>query len=510
MSQHIKKCQGYKQFTNEVDRDNNNSTEENVVVCLPDFSNPNKIISQKNINKTILNTFKENTNNFNAGTSKIKIFFDTITEQNQTQLDSALALAIFMSNCPFNLVENKYFNNFLKLMRPAYKIPSRHAISKTLLDFEYIKVKNIINNKFNNLKDFTLISDGWTNIRGESIINFIIMTPEPIFFKSIDTGSCAHTGEYIASELIKVIEEIGCQKFISLVTDNAKNMKKAWSLVKAKYNYIECFGCAAHGLNLLIKDLCQIPFIEKIIKKTKQIIKYMKFYGILLATFKERQILKGYKSSLKIRSPTRWGGFVIMLQSVVKNKEVLQEIAISSLFTNKQRRLIILGKEGYWDKLESVLTFLEFIYKKIIFVESDSAVLSDVPEIIWDIKDKLNSSTFIFNENDLKSVKMHIKKRKKFCCREYHYATNLLDPRYYGVKLTDRELTAALNIINIISGQINCDIGKIMGNLAEYRSKQGFYKGTGIWESSIHTKPLIWWKGLCTNQPLCQVAVRCL
>ncbi|CAK9305029.1 unnamed protein product [Gordionus sp. m RMFG-2023] len=49
-----------------------------------------------------------------------------------------------------------------------------------------------------------------------------------------------------------------------------------------------------------------------------------------------------------------------------------------------------------------------------------------------------------------------------------------------------------------------------MGNLAEYRSKQGFYKGAGIWESSIQTKQLIWWKGLCTNQPLCQVAVRCL
>jgi hypothetical protein len=31
--------------------------------------------------------------------------------------------------------------------------------------------------------------DGWTNIRRESIINYVITTPQPLFYKTSSTGA---------------------------------------------------------------------------------------------------------------------------------------------------------------------------------------------------------------------------------------------------------------------------------------------------------------------------------
>ena len=73
--------------------------------------------------------------------------------------------------------------------------------------------------------------DGWSNIRNELVINFVVSQPKPVFWKSFRTDLQNHTGEYISTEILKVIEELEseCGKMaFAVVTDNASNMKKAW------------------------------------------------------------------------------------------------------------------------------------------------------------------------------------------------------------------------------------------------------------------------------------------
>ena len=40
--------------------------------------------------------------------------------------------------------------------------------------------------------------------------------PEPMFFKSIPTGSNSETSDYIAAELVKVIDEVGPSKILGM------------------------------------------------------------------------------------------------------------------------------------------------------------------------------------------------------------------------------------------------------------------------------------------------------
>ena len=122
-------------------------------------------------------------------------------------------------------------------------VPSRYKISEPLLDSEYdkIKVETVATIAASDLVE--LMCDGWSNIRNEPIINFVVSQPKPIFWKSFHNDLQNHTGEYTANKILKVIEKLEseCGKMaFGVVTDNASNMKKAWRLIKEKYPTIIC------------------------------------------------------------------------------------------------------------------------------------------------------------------------------------------------------------------------------------------------------------------------------
>ena len=64
-----------------------------------------------------------------------------------------------------------------------------------------------------------------------------------------------HTGEFLAEEILKVVEKIGPKKIIALVTDNASNCVKAREIVSSQYPNIMNLRCIAHFVNLITKDI---------------------------------------------------------------------------------------------------------------------------------------------------------------------------------------------------------------------------------------------------------------
>ncbi|CAH1383434.1 unnamed protein product [Tenebrio molitor] len=77
-----------------------------------------------------------------------------------------------------------------------------------------------VNIKMQAADALTLVSDGWTDNTGNSIINVLFCTPKPFFFKSVTSNCESHTGEYISNILIGAIDSVGHKK------RNAHNFKK--------------------------------------------------------------------------------------------------------------------------------------------------------------------------------------------------------------------------------------------------------------------------------------------
>ncbi|KAF0751841.1 DUF659 domain-containing protein [Aphis craccivora] len=131
--------------------------------------------------------------------------------------------------------------------------------------------------------------DGWINIRNESIVNFVITTPKPILYKSLATGVDRHTGENVAKYIISVIEDTDPRKVFGVVTDNVKNMKKAWTLLTEKINSL-----------------------KKLINDEKDIINNIKRGHITSAVFQEKRNANSSTSmALSLPVLTRWGSVVV-------------------------------------------------------------------------------------------------------------------------------------------------------------------------------------------------------
>jgi hypothetical protein len=72
----------------------------------------------------------------------------------------------------------------------------------------------------------TVTGDGWTNVQNRSQFNFIVVTPEgPVFEAVVDTSGHEKYARYIADQFIKVIDSIGPENVIQVVTDSAAACK---------------------------------------------------------------------------------------------------------------------------------------------------------------------------------------------------------------------------------------------------------------------------------------------
>lgn len=241
------------------------------------------------------------------------------------KITKLLARAIYASAAPLSLVENPYWKKFFKAIRPAYRPPNRQMTSNSLLEEEHLEISMKVKELVASSSSVAIVCDGWTNIRNEAIVNFIITLPEPVFWYSLPTGSTSHTAENMALEIGKIIEEVGHSKVLGICTDNAANMKKAWSILKDKYHHLICYGCAAHGLNLIFSDVRKIKSIATLLEKYVSLVKHIRNSHKLLAVFREEQksCESRVETALKLPVKTRWGSSVHCLESILVNKHTL-------------------------------------------------------------------------------------------------------------------------------------------------------------------------------------------
>jgi hypothetical protein len=186
-----------------------------------------------------------------------------------------------------------------------------------------VKVRQIIENA----DCIAIISGGWMNI-SDVWLNYIISTPQPVFYKSTDTRDNRPTSLYIADELKTVINDLGPQKVFALMTDNAVNMKAAWSKVEESYPHITPIACAAHALNLLLKDIMALKTMDTLHNRAKEMLRYVKGHQVTAAIYLTKESENNKSTTLKLPSNTRWGGIVIMFDSLLEGKESLQEKSI--------------------------------------------------------------------------------------------------------------------------------------------------------------------------------------
>ena len=76
-----------------------------------------------------------------------------------------------------------------------------------------------------------------------------------VFLKSINASSISKTAKKVFEMMDSIVEEVGKENVIQVVTDNAANYKVAGHLLMTKRKRLFWTLCATHCVDFMLEDL---------------------------------------------------------------------------------------------------------------------------------------------------------------------------------------------------------------------------------------------------------------
>jgi len=424
-------------------------------------------------------------------------------------------MAIYVTGAPLHMTDHPLWKEVFSTLRPSYQPPTRKKIATTILDAEFEDMQAIVTSTVAEAENLNLQCDGWSNVRNEGILNFVITTPKPVFVDFINTKENRHTHNYLSGEIKKILEKHDVKKFFSIIGDNARNMQKAFEDVHNEYPHLIPLGCLCHTLHLLCGDIIKCTSVATFFAAVGNIVKTITKSQTLSAIFSRIKNENNCTTSLKHPCKTRWGSYLQSLQSLLKCKATLQAFAVSETATNilpRETRTSLLDEDIFWVRIQKMADLLTPIVKWISKLESDEPLIHKTYFAFSEIEDELKTvlPTSPVTKAEEQIILKEFRNRKTHALKAIHYAAALLDPERQGDLLSQEELEA-VEFIDTVAGNMQLNDTVVMAEVAGYRTKStGIWGKPFLWKSVERLSPIIWWKGMCGSSELSKVAVRIL
>lgn len=268
-------------------------------------------------------------------------------------IDEELLNLFTMDYQPFSIVNDVGFRNFVSALNPAYTLPNRQTISKSLIPLAYEKCLNSCKEKVKNITHACLTTDCWTSLNNESFIGVTIhYINENFELKSVllkcSSLMVSHTAENLAQDINNCLEEWDLKGKIGIaVSDNAANITKAFEILRFRR-----FGCFAHTINLVVIDA--LKDIEKTVDKVKQIVGHFRRSTATNGKFINYQKNNGAEPKKLIQDVvTRWNSTFYMLDRFVE-----LENAVRATMGIINANLPVIALEE-WELIKNVIVILK-------------------------------------------------------------------------------------------------------------------------------------------------------
>ncbi|KAK3225991.1 hypothetical protein Dsin_005853 [Dipteronia sinensis] len=170
--------------------------------------------------------------------------------------------------------------SFVKMLRSVgnygrgLKSPTAYELSTSLLLKAEGKTQAVVEDvkKTWAKTGVSIMSDGWKDMRGRQLINFLVNNPYgTVFLKSVDASDAIKEATLLFNLLDSVIEEVGEDLVVQVVTDNASNYKKAGEMLMEKRKRLWWTPCAAHCIDLMLEKIGSLPQHQHALKKAKKV-----------------------------------------------------------------------------------------------------------------------------------------------------------------------------------------------------------------------------------------------
>jgi hypothetical protein len=89
----------------------------------------------------------------------------------------AVAQCVYACALPHAIVESVAFKEFLAVVAPGMHLSTRQRLGEDLLALAKDRVREQVKARINKCRYVSIVTDGWTDTNGASIINFMVVAP---------------------------------------------------------------------------------------------------------------------------------------------------------------------------------------------------------------------------------------------------------------------------------------------------------------------------------------------
>ncbi|CAL5368560.1 unnamed protein product [Camellia sinensis] len=411
--------------------------------------------------------------------------------------DKQAARMFYASAFSFNLARCPYFRKYSQTLANSklsgYSPPTYDRLRTTLLAQE----KAHVNRKLQPIKDswkkkgVSICSDGWSDRQKRPLINIMAASVGgAMFVKAIDASGNIKDADYVANIFLSVIEEIGKENIVQIVTDNGSNFKAAGLTIENKYPHIFWTPCVVHSLNLALK---KTRFASHIVMAKR---------------------LKEVKPALeKMVMDAGWK----IYRGDGKNPVDAKAREVKQLIVN----------DVWWDDLDYLLSFTEPIVDMLRVTDTDAPVLHCIYDM-WDTMIE-NVKAIIFEHEDKDHLigqsdffdKIHeiLEARWTKSNTPLHGIAHSLVPKYYheswlqggsnGIRRLapheDEEVsTNRSKCFERLFQKNTTHLRNVYVEYGAFSSGSGYFNQPHVIEARMYEEPISWWANHGASTPLLQ------
>ncbi|XP_052108007.1 uncharacterized protein LOC107496386 [Arachis duranensis] len=226
---------------------------------------------------------------------------------------------------------------------------------------------------------------------------------------------------------LEVIEWIGPDNVVHVVTDNAANYVAAGRLINKKFENIHWSPCAAHCLNLILKDISSMPHISNLATRASKITVFVYNHTVFLSWLRQKEDWR-----VIVRpGATRFATVFLTLMSIFESKSELQQLVVDTHFTghklgrsaNERAVSAIILDNKFWDDCFTVCQIVSPLIKLLRLVDADDkpslgivyeGMLRESPDVMRALLDLVTLHCKVNNLDSVEAMKeIHLYRDRK-------------------------------------------------------------------------------------------------
>ncbi|XP_025664495.1 uncharacterized protein [Arachis hypogaea] len=320
------------------------------------------------------------------------------------------------------------------------------------------------------------------------------------FVKTVDASDVIKTANALFNLFADVIEWVGPSNIVHVVTDNAANYVSAGKLIHEKYPNIFWSPCAAHCINLILKDIASIPHISDLASRASKVTVFVYNHMILLSWLRKR------KSCTEIVRPgvTRFATVFITLKSIYDHKVDLQTLMVDQYFTSHKLSKSANGKmvssivldSKFWQDCLTTVKIVGSLIKLLRLVDADEKPSLGIVYEGMQIAKKAIKTMFRNRKAAYTPYTNILKMRwDKHLKRDLHAAAYFLNPGIFYSEGFVEKANVLRSLLDLLDVETLCDDSvAAMQEIQLYRDCKESFGREGAKRAASRLEPGEWWR----------------